>query len=184
MKSIKTSITILIILLFTLSACGKKEVQPVSINEETDKCEVCNMAVADNEFATQVVMENGKSYVYDDIGCMFVWFDENEDGDVAASFVRDFNTKEWIKTEEATYVYDRTVRTPMAYNVISFKNEKDAKAYMEENQGEVLTYDQLLKHDWPVNEEMKKMNMEQHQNHNHDEHDDHGHDHDEDHDGE
>lgn len=163
MRSIKKIIPISILLLLSLVACGKKDVQPVAINEETDTCEVCNMAVVDNQFATQVVLENGKSYVFDDIGCMFVWFDENKDAEVAGSFVRDFETMEWIHTEEATYVYDRSVRTPMAYNVISFKEEKDAKSYIEENQGELFTYEDLQKHDWPVNEEMKKMNMKKHQ---------------------
>ncbi|WAA08741.1 nitrous oxide reductase accessory protein NosL [Fervidibacillus albus] len=169
MRSIKSIMSFSIILMFLLSSCGKKEVQPVAINEETDTCEVCNMAVADNEFATQVVMENGKSYVFDDIGCMFVWLDENGDEDVAASFVRDFDTKEWIELEEATYVYDETVKTPMAYNVISFKDAEDAQTYLDENQGAVLTYDQLLEHTWPVNEEMKQMNME----HNHEGHEGH-----------
>ena len=63
---------------FILAACGgDKEVTPVAINEETDICTVCNMQVVDNQFATQIILENGKSLVFDDIGCMHKWVDEN-----------------------------------------------------------------------------------------------------------
>jgi hypothetical protein len=45
-------------------------------------------------------------------------------------FVRDYNTKEWVKLSDASYVYDKTIRTPMALNVISFKEKKDAEAFI------------------------------------------------------
>nr|WP_062352552.1 nitrous oxide reductase accessory protein NosL [Bacillus kwashiorkori] len=156
-------ITILVILLsLILGACGNKSAKPVTINEETAKCEICNMAVADNQFATQVVLESGKAYLFDDIGCMFEWFSENDTKEIAGSFVRDYHTSEWIEMEDATYVYDQNVRTPMAYNVISFIKEADAKSYINNNHGNLLKYDDLKKHAWPVNQEMKEMNKMEH----------------------
>ena len=39
-------------------------------------------------------------------------------------FVRDYDSKDWVSLEDATYVYDKTITTPMAYNVISFKTKR------------------------------------------------------------
>lgn len=79
--------------------------KPESINPETDVCEVCGMAIADEEHATQIIFKNEKSLKYDDIGDMFVWLEENGEEEIGAKFVRDFNTLEWIQLEEATFVY-------------------------------------------------------------------------------
>lgn len=158
----KRFVFLLFISIFMMSACGDKEVEPVSINEETDKCVVCNMAVGDNQFATQVVLESGKTYVFDDVGCMYEWLHGHTDAKIAGAFVRDYDSKEWIESNKATYVYDQKVKTPMAYNVISFAKKEDAKKYINENQGNLMSYDDLENHQWPVNEEMKKMNKMKH----------------------
>jgi len=107
----------LIAFVFILSACGNKVVEPVAINDATDTCEVCNMAVVDNQHATQIVLENGKSIVFDDVGCMYEWLEGNSNETIAAEFVRDYNDKEWVLVDDATYVYNQSVKTPMAYNV-------------------------------------------------------------------
>ena len=73
MKKKLFSFMVLTGFIMIFAACGKDEVQPVAINEATDTCEICNMAVVDNQYATQIVLENGKSYVFDDVGCMYEW---------------------------------------------------------------------------------------------------------------
>ena len=67
------SFLLLVGVISILAACGTKEVKPVAINEKTDICATCNMQVVDDQFATQVILENGKSLVFDDIGCMYKW---------------------------------------------------------------------------------------------------------------
>lgn len=142
-----------------LAACGTKEVKPVAINEKTDICEVCNMQVVDDQFATQLILENGKSLVFDDIGCMHQWVQENADKKIAAQFVRDYNDKEWVSKDEATYVYNPSIITPMAYNVISFKDKADAEKFKADNDGSTLmTATELDKHSWDVNQDILEKN--------------------------
>ena len=112
-----------VMFILLLAGCGNDEVSPVDINEATDTCEVCNMAVIDNQHASQIVLENGKSLIFDDIGCLNDWLDSNENEKIAAEFVRDYNDEEWVLMDEATYVYNQSVKTPMAYNVVSFKDQ-------------------------------------------------------------
>lgn len=149
-----TLVTVISLLL--ISGCGKAENKPVAINEETDKCEICHMAVKDNQFSTEIILENGKAIVFDDIGCMYSWMKENKNQKVASSFVKDFHTKEWIDPKKASFVYDKPIKTPMAYNVIAFADEKDAKSFINKNGGTLLNYDKLDDHSWERNEDMVK----------------------------
>jgi copper chaperone NosL len=139
-----------------IAGCGKKEYKPVAIKEKSDKCEICHMAVKDDQFATELILDNGKAMVFDDIGCMVKWMKENQEKKIANSYVKDYHSKEWIEADQATYVYDKPIRTPMAYNVISFSDKKMAQSFIEKNGGQLLTYDHLEKHSWEKNEDMVK----------------------------
>lgn len=155
-----------------LAACGQKSYEPLAINEETDICVICNMQVKDDAFATQIVTKDGQSLKFDDIGCMNEWKTRNGTGSIGMDYVRDYNDKEWIEYAKAAYVYDSSLRTPMAYGVISFKDTASAEAFVaEQGVGEVLTAEQLGGHAWTQNTDMMHMG----DGHNHDEHGDHGH---------
>ncbi len=143
--------------------------------KDTDVCELCAMAVPDNQHATQIVLTNERSIKFDDIGCMIKWMKENGDEEVGMAFVRDYNTEEWFDVNEGTFVYHEEIMTPMAYGVISFKDANDAEAFIEEfGKGEILTRSDLDNHEWKMNKEMMEKMKEEH---GHD-HDDHEHDHD------
>ena len=58
-------------------------------------------------------------------------------------------TKDWIQIENAYYVYNPDVWTPMANGVVSFESEEKANEFVQEQgKGEVLNYEQLLEHRW------------------------------------
>ncbi|MFJ7974399.1 nitrous oxide reductase accessory protein NosL [Peribacillus sp. JNUCC 23] len=149
MKKKLFSFIVLAGLIMILAACGNDKAQPVAINEATDTCETCNMAVIDNQYATQIILENGKSMVFDDVGCMYEWVTKHENEKIDAEFVRDYHDKEWMLVDDATYVYNQSVKTPMAYNVISFKDKATAEEFAAENEGStIMTANDLAGHDW------------------------------------
>ncbi|MFO7262496.1 MAG: hypothetical protein A6D91_04120 [Bacillaceae bacterium G1] len=114
-----------------LTACGSGgKPAAVAVNPEVDVCMLCNMAVADDEHATQMILADGTVYKYDDIGCMLQYAAENE-LDVAVMYVRDAHTKEWVDLEAAAFFYDETIQTPMGYGVLSFKDVAAAEAMLE-----------------------------------------------------
>lgn len=163
MKKKVYSFLLLMSVIFVLAACGDKEVQPVAINEKTDTCATCNMAVVDDQYATQLILENGKSLVFDDIGCMYEWVDEHADQKVDAQFVRDYNNQEWVLVDKATYVYNQAIKTPMAYNVISFTEKAEAEKFAASNEGStLLTASELGKHRWNTNQDMMMETKEEH----------------------
>ncbi|GAB2562067.1 nitrous oxide reductase accessory protein NosL [Gracilibacillus alcaliphilus] len=157
--------------------------EPEPIDPDKDVCVVCGMAIADDEHATQIILKNEKSLKYDDIGDMFVWLEENGEDDIGAKFVRDFHTREWIQLEDATFVHDEEISTPMGFGVISFKDSQEAEEYIEENGfGELLSATDLYDHEW----KMLKHDHEGGHNHGdgHDNEGEHGHGEDSDHEGE
>lgn len=156
-------------LLIVIAGCSADKYAPVAINEDTDRCAICNMAIKDDQYATQIITKEGQAVKFDDLGDLNVWREKHGTDTIGATYVRDYDSMQWIKYEKAYYVYDESIQTPMAYGIISFETEKAAEQYVvEHNVGKVLSVDQLASHSWSVNHEMMG-------GHGHD----HGHDHDE-----
>lgn len=124
--------------------------EPRAIQPEVDVCDVCNMSIVHEHYATEVILENGDDLIFDDIGCMYEYMTETTDK-IEISYVKDIESDDWVKSEEAFYVYDASAWTPMAYGVLSFKEEKDALAYIEkEGSGSQYTVNDLENHKWIV----------------------------------
>ncbi|MDF2837555.1 MAG: hypothetical protein K0Q63_3195 [Paenibacillus sp.] len=154
--------------MFALAACGGEKYEAQAINEETDICVICKMAIKDDQYATQIVTKDGQSLKFDDIGCLNTWKTENGTDTIGAAFVRDYDTKQWLRYEKAYYAYDPTYQTPMAYGIVSFEKQEDAEAFIaEQGKGTLMTADDLASHTWKVNMEM--MNTDGHgHSHGHD----------------
>lgn len=152
---------LIVAFIMLLAACGGEKYEAHAINEDTDVCVICKMAIKDDQFATQIVTKDGQSLKFDDIGCLNTWKTENGTDTIGAAFVRDFNSKQWIRYEKAYYAYDSSYQTPMAYGIVSFEMEEDARAFIAEHgAGAFMTADDLAGHSWAVNHDM--MNMDGH----------------------
>ncbi|MGO4528159.1 nitrous oxide reductase accessory protein NosL [Paenibacillus sp. 2TAF8] len=151
-----------------LTACGQKYAA-VPINEDVDICAICNMQVKDDAFATQLTTKDGKNFKFDDLGCMNEWKKENGTDNIGMDYVRDYNDKEWIEFNKATYVYDASLRTPMTYGIVNFKDKASAEAFVaEQGVGKIMSAEELTSHDWTQNMDKMKMDEEGH-GHGHDE---------------
>ncbi|TCI20760.1 nitrous oxide reductase accessory protein NosL [Exiguobacterium sp. SL-9] len=150
-------------LTLALGACSSAAAEPFDIKWGETECEVCNMKIMDEQFAAEAIMDNGKGYAFDDIGCLMRdWYPEQTEEDIAAMYVKDYNTKEWVDLEEGAFVYDKMSKTPMAYNIVSFAKAADAEAYVDENGGTVMDLDDLKSHSWERGEmkQHKKMHTD------------------------
>ena len=143
---------IIMVSLAVISGCQNNTMEPEEINPEIDVCEVCNMGIAHENFAAEVVTKDGDIHKFDDIGCMeeFLQLETSlkEEG-AAKKYVRDMETGVWLELEEAYHAYHPEFWTPMANGVVSFKDKKSAEKYVDEQgMGEILDYQALLKHEW------------------------------------
>lgn len=163
MKSYKTVAGLMTVtgLTLALGACSSAAAEPFDIEWGETECEVCKMKVMDEQFAAEAIMDNEKGYAFDDIGCLMRdWYPEQKEDEIAAMYVKDFNTKAWVELDEATFVYDKESKTPMAYNIVSFAKEADAEDYAEETGGTIMDFEDLKDHSWERGE-MNHMKMDE-----------------------
>ncbi|KKC46443.1 MULTISPECIES: nitrous oxide reductase accessory protein NosL [Paenibacillus] len=162
---------VLFVSLFTIllaAGCGKQTYEPVPIDETVDKCAICNMQIKDDAFATQLTTTEGKTFKFDDIGCMNEWKEKNAEAKIGGEYVRDYNDKEWIPYDQAAYVYDADFKSPMAYGIYSFKDKASAEAFTkEQGKGRLMTAADLASHEWTQNK--AQMGMDMGEGHSHDE---------------
>ncbi len=129
--------------ILSFSGCDKKAVstQPAEAHWDRDMCTRCAMVVSDRDNTTQVINPaNGKVYMFDDIGCMVLWF-ENEKipwKDKAVIWITDAKTGKWI--DARTAYYDTENITPMAYGFSAHKSKDD----IAKNQ-EIVDFNEVFK---------------------------------------
>jgi len=117
-----------------ITGCGEErsKTSPVEMHWDRDMCARCVMVVSDRKNATQVRNpENGKTYMYDDIGCAILWFEEENIiwKDKAVIWVTDVSTGKWINARTA--FYDTENITPMAYGFSAHKTKDTIKTGQE-----------------------------------------------------
>ena len=138
--------------IFMLSACSEQTYEPRDIKPETDVCNICNMSITHVDYAAQVVLKNGDTVVFDDLGCLMEYISENGEEKIGAGYIRDMNSSEWLHIEEAVYVYSKDYWTPMNYGVVAFSTLEEANKYMNEQPGELIPYEELQSFKWGVHE--------------------------------
>lgn len=131
---------------------------------ENTNCEMCNMVVytKDHEmgkFSAQAIKADGSIAFYDDIGCLLnaeLKFNEKNE-----KFVRDFNTLEWVKVDDATIV-KTDLKTPMNWGYAFFVKKEDAEKYIADNKDKGYTIEKFQTVVDAAKERYeKKMNMQQ-----------------------
>ncbi|WP_051331026.1 nitrous oxide reductase accessory protein NosL [Aneurinibacillus terranovensis] len=158
-----TSVVFFCVLLcvLLLPACAQKEsAQPQPIDEAVDTCTKCHMAIKNNGYAAQYITEDGKNVKFDDLGCMQTYIKDHPNVKVAAEFVEDSQSKEWIQLKDASYVFAMDVPTPMGYGMHAFKEKAAAESFSKtKGIGQVMTYNDIRQHEW----KMDKSKMMKHE---------------------
>ncbi len=140
MNVIKTFLFSLL-LVVGFSGCEKKQITTDlhEVHWDRDMCERCKMVTSDRHHSVQVVdPKTGRSYMFDDIGCALLWFDEEKITwkDKAKVWITDTKTGKWIDAREA--FYDVGNVTPMAYGFSAHMKKENIKEGKE-----IIPYDSL-----------------------------------------
>jgi hypothetical protein len=126
----KFSYLFFLFLAFTFLGCEKKITTELhDVHWDRDMCERCAMVVSDRKHTAQVINPiDGRSYMFDDIGCWVLWVQENQISweKEAVIWITDGNTGEWINARTAFYSTENI--TPMAYGFMAHKNKADIKS--------------------------------------------------------
>ena len=106
------------LLIATFTGCEKKQITTDmhEVHWDRDMCQRCKMVTSDRHHSVQIINpKDGKAYMFDDIGCMFLWFVEEKITwkEQAKVWITDVSTGKWIDAREAYYSSGNV--TPMAY---------------------------------------------------------------------
>lgn len=118
--------------------------EPPEIRYGQDVCDNCNMIISEERFAAAYWTADGEARRFDDLGEMLAYMADNPEP-IASTWVHDLNSAEWLRAEDAYYVLESGIHTPMGSGIVSCKSEDEARAlaFGQEN-AKIMAYDQLL----------------------------------------
>ena len=116
-----------LVLLLALIGCGASEIKPIDIFPE-DTCANCRMAISDKAFASQLITEHRDVFKFDDLECLLSYKKKNAGLKIAATFVKDFESKEWLHYEKSAIV-KTSAKTPMGSGLVAFKDSMKAREF-------------------------------------------------------
>jgi len=130
---------ILSMFLLILASCDSdKIIKPVDIHYGQDICERCKMIISEERFSSQLILENGEVYNFDDIGGMITYVLENRiNPETAIIYVKNFNTKKWLTSDEAIFVSLKNINSPMNFGLIAVSDYEMAGNIISEHGGEI-----------------------------------------------
>ncbi len=108
-------------------------------------CAFCKMAISEKQYAAEFLNHDGDVFKFDDVGCMSNYVAEKKVRDsIAAFYVMDFDSKQWLKAEEAVFVASPNFHTPMDGGMVAFKNRSRAETLAAANQGRQISFAEVL----------------------------------------
>jgi copper chaperone NosL len=117
-----------------VSSCGPASSLPPPIALDETACDHCGMLVSDLNFAAAYRTEDGEGRVFDDVGCML----EELPASGARTWVKDFDSSEWLDAEAAFFVRSPSISTPMGSGIVAFAAIEAAR-----ERGDVLRFSDL-----------------------------------------
>jgi copper chaperone NosL len=118
--------------------------QPPEINYGQDVCDNCNMLISEEKFAAAYWTADGEARRFDDMGEMMSYMQSNPE-DIASVWVHDVNSAEWLPAEEAYFVMNSGLTTPMGTGIVACSSESEAEALAYgQDEATVMTFDELM----------------------------------------
>ena len=130
-----------IVTLLLAVGCQHAAPGPADI-EPGDICASCKMAISEKRYAAELIDRDGELLRFDDIGCMLRWV-EGQPHEATAYFVADFDSRKWVRAEEAYYVRSPELKTPMS-GIVAFQDASSAEAAAARYHGDRLRLTDLL----------------------------------------
>lgn len=129
---------------FLLAGCAATagEPKPPEIAYGRDMCDACGMIISEPQFASALLLNDGKTLKFDDAGEMFAYTQNHPELSVRVWFVHDYISRGWINGQTASYVVSSSLQTPMGTGVAAFSDRSSAQAHSDRLNGKVLEFEE------------------------------------------
>jgi copper chaperone NosL len=133
------------LLMLLVAGCGGAPSldEPPQIAYGEQECDHCRMLISDARYAAAYMTEAGEARRFDDIGDMLLYHSEHEE-DVYLFWVHDFDSKTWVKADEAFFVVSDAITSPMGHGIAAHNSREAAEAMATSLDGSVVTFAQLM----------------------------------------
>lgn len=126
---------------------------PRDLQMGQEECAHCRMLISEEAFASQVVMNRGRTFAFDSIECMAAWVATHESPETMHSvWVPDFNEPgSWLDASSAVFLQSESIRSPMGLSLIAFGNEDSEESQRAASGGRMLGWSdiqQLVVEEW------------------------------------
>lgn len=150
----------MIFTMFTTRISDAASPAPMVINDAVS-CGVCGMFPAKfPKWQAQIIFSDGDMVAFDGCKDMFKYvldmtaYDQKHTGaQIAAVWVKDFNSGQWLDGRAAIFVFGSKVMGPMGQELIPFADSASADSFRAENEGMISSYDAVTM------DEVKKLGM-------------------------
>lgn len=149
----RLTLTVALLAILVTWACISKTEQsvlktPVPINAEEDLCQLCWMPIPDNAFACEAI-HNGKVLKFDAVECLvgYLRIARLADSSGVEAFVRDADTKAWLKAREACF-FRGDINSPMGAGIAAFADSASAAVLLKDFKGTIIRWGKVKKIPW------------------------------------
>lgn len=143
-KNMVNTATGLLFITLTLGSCNNSEAQALEIHK--DRCNFCEMTIADGRFGAEVITTKGRAYKFDDLICLLDYLKAYKKTEMKSFFVNDYTKKNMlIDATQAFYVESASLKTPMRGNIAAFGSKIDAQLFADKVDGYVMRWADLQK---------------------------------------
>jgi nitrous oxide reductase accessory protein NosL len=101
----------------------------------------CKMVITDTTHAAEVIAPDGKTWFFDDPGCMIKWIEDKPFKKEAVIWVKAVDTGKWIDAKKAWYA--QTDKTPMHYGFGAREHKKEGYITFDEMRLKMLRGENL-----------------------------------------
>ncbi len=104
-------------------ATGNFKQQPLPLKLHHLQDPQCTMVVKNDKYAAQVASKSGKTWFFDDIGCLILWMKNKNFKTPPLLWTHTIDTNKWIDAKKAFYSRDEA--TPMLYGFGAYEHKKE-----------------------------------------------------------
>lgn len=102
------------------------------------------MIISEEKYASAYWTAEGEARRFDDVGEMLVFMARSPEA-TASIWVHDINSATWLPAEEAWFVMNSGLRTPMGTGIAVLADEQSARALaFDQPEAVVLTYSEIV----------------------------------------
>lgn len=123
-------------------ACAGTGPRPLALGQEP--CTHCHMTVLTPEFAAEAVLSTGRTYVFDDVGCLLAWLGEQPERPAALWVWSTVPGEGWLPAESAVYVHAAGLHTPMSGQLAAVRAGPTADSLAAALAGTLRSWPELL----------------------------------------